>query len=159
MFIYIARHAWAGQFSDADVANDSLRELTPEGAERYMHIIEALAGREFAPLHIATSPVVRCRQTAEIIAKYAPGQPTLEELDALAPGSDLQALLKWTRHKQADVLWCGHNPDVEDLTSVLVGGGNVRFAKGAIAAVRFHGPIEPSAGELYWHLTAKLLGV
>ncbi len=124
-----------------------------------MHVIEALAGRELAPLHIATSPFVRCRQTAEIIAKYAPGQPTLEELDALAPGSDLQALLEWTRQKQADVLWCGHNPDVEELTSVLVSGGNVGFAKGAIAAVQFHGPIEPGAGELDWHLTAKLLGV
>jgi phosphohistidine phosphatase len=160
MFVYIARHAWAGHFGDAGWGDDSLRELTPEGAERYMHLIEALAEREFAPERIVTSPYVRCRQTAEIIAKYAPGEPTLEELEALAPGVNLDTLLTWTNGQgRRDVCWCGHNPDVEALASILIGGGNIRFAKGAIAAIRFHGEVEPGGGVLYWHLTAKSLGV
>lgn len=160
MFVYIARHAWAGEFGEAGWADDSLRELTPEGAERYMDVIQALADREFAPAHIATSPYARCQQTAELIAKYSPENPEVEELEALAPGSNLSTLLQWTAGKAGrDVCWCGHNPDVEALTSVLIGSGNVRFAKGAIAAIRFYGQVEAGAGELYWHVTAKSLGL
>ena len=35
MFIYIARHAWAGDRGDPRWPDDSLRELTPEGVERF----------------------------------------------------------------------------------------------------------------------------
>jgi phosphohistidine phosphatase SixA len=56
----------------------------------------------------------------------------------------------------------GHNPDVEQMTAVLVGDGpaSVRFAKGSVAAIRFDEET-PRAGEgtLLWHATAKLLGV
>jgi len=69
MFIYICRHAWAGERGDPKWPDDSLRELTPEGIDRYTHVVKTLATRGFAPAQIATSPYVRCRQTAEIIAK------------------------------------------------------------------------------------------
>lgn len=160
MFLYIVRHAWAGHYGDAGWADDSLRELAPEGAERFMHLVEALAERGFAPQRIATSPYARCRQTAEIIARYVPGKPTLEELAALAPGANLSTLLQWTNGQDGrDVCWCGHNPDVEGLAAEMIGGGNIRFAKGAIAAIRFQGPVEPGGGVLHWHATAKSLGV
>ena len=160
MFIYIARHAWAGHYGDPGWPDDSLRELTPEGAERYMEVVQALAERGFAPEHIASSPYIRCQQTAEIISKYTEHRPELEDLEALAPGSNLDTLLQWTVGKAGrDVCWCGHNPDVEVLVSILIGGGNVRFAKGTITAIRFYGQVEPGAGELYWHATAKSLGL
>lgn len=160
MFLYIARHAWAGQYGDAGWDDDSLRELTPEGAERYLRVVAALAEREFAPGRIATSPYARCRQTADLIANYSPASPTVEELDALAPGTNLRELLAWTAGQgKHDVCWCGHNPDVEALTSTMIGGGNIRFAKGAIAAIRFHGAVEPGGGQLYWHATARSLGL
>ncbi len=162
MFIYIARHAWAYEFGDPRWPDDSQRELEPEGAERYMQVVEALAERGFAPQAIATSPYARCAQTAEIIAKYAPNHAEIVELDALAPSSDFAALVEWSRQTGCKhICWVGHAPDVGLLTAALLGDqlANIRFAKGAIAAVRFDGKVGHAAGELIWHVTAKSLGL
>ena len=44
------------------------------------------------------------------------GKPTIDELEALEPGSDLDDLIEWTNAQEGrDVCWVGHNPDVEDL--------------------------------------------
>lgn len=162
MFIYIARHAWAYDFGDPRWPDDSLRELEPEGAERYMRVVEALAERGFAPEAIATSPYARCQQTAEIIAKQTSARPEITNLNALAPHSDLAALIEWSRQSGCDeICWVGHAPDVGIMTAALVGDAhaNIRFAKGAIAAIRFDGQLDHSAGQLYWHATAKSLGL
>ena len=162
MFIYIARHAWAGERGDPQWPDDSLRELTPDGIERYTKVVQALAARGFGPARIATSPYTRCRQTAEIVAKYVDGQPTIEELEALEPGSDLVPLLEWSRAQgDVDTCWVGHSPDVERLAADLIGdnAARIRFAKGAVAAISFESDINSGAGELYWLATAKSLGV
>lgn len=164
MFIYIARHAWAGERGDPRWPDDSLRELTPEGIARYTKVVKALVARGFAPQRIATSPYTRCRQTADIIAKYVDGEPEINELDALEPGSEIEPLVDWSRQfvdENADVCWVGHSPDVERLAAELIGDGaaRIRFAKGAIAAVNFDADINTAAGELYWLATAKSLGL
>ena len=163
MHIYIARHAWAGERGDPRWPDDSLRELTPEGIERYSEVVKRLAECGFAPERIVTSPYTRCRQTADIIAKYVSGKPKIDELEALEPGSDLDALLEWTNEQGGkDVCWCGHSPDVEVLAATLIGDGaaRVRFAKGAVAAIGFDGDgANAGGGELYWLATAKLLGL
>ena len=162
MFVYIARHAWAGHAGDPQWPDDSLRELTPEGVERYQAVVAALADRGFAPSRIATSPYARCVQTARLISDGMPGRPEIDELDALEPGSQLDEALAWTAdHAGQDVCWVGHNPDVEWMTAALIGEGpaSIRFAKGSVAAVQFHHAAAPGAGELYWHVTAKSLGL
>lgn len=163
MFIYIARHAWAGHYGDPGWPDDSLRPLTPDGIERYQRVVEQLSGRGFAPERIVSSPYVRCAQTAELIADGIGAAVEVDYLEDLAPGARLEPLLDWTARADADsVCWVGHNPDVERLTSQLIGDGflGIRFAKGSVAAVRFDGsPPEPGEGTLVWHATAKLLGV
>jgi phosphohistidine phosphatase len=162
MFIYICRHAWAGERGDPKWPDDSLRELTPEGIDRYEKVVKALASRGFAPTQIATSPYVRCRQTAEIIAKKVDGAPPITELDALEPGSELGPLIEWSRkHGDVNVAWVGHSPDVERLAAALIGDhvASVRFAKAAIAAIGFEGAVAVGEGELCWLATAKVLGL
>jgi phosphohistidine phosphatase len=164
MFLYIARHAWAGERGDPRWPDDSLRELTPDGIERYTKVVKALADRGFKPDRIATSPYIRCRQSAEIIAKYAPEKPKIDELEALEPGSEIEPLLEWSRENSQNsenICWVGHSPDVERLAAELIGDGNaqIRFAKGAIAAINFDDEIAPASGELHWHVTAKILGI
>ena len=162
MFIYIARHAWAGERGDPRWPDDSLRELTPEGIERYVEVVKALAERGFAPERIATSPYTRCRQTADIIGKHAAAKTKIEELEALEPGSDLDPHIEWTNEQGGkDVCWVGHSPDVEALAAALIGDGaaRVRFAKGAVAAIGFDSDgANAGGGELYWLATAKTLG-
>ncbi len=164
MFIFIARHAWAGEYGDPRWPDDSLRELTSDGIQRYTKVVKTLVDRGFNPERIATSPYARCRQTAEIIASYATSKPKIDELEALEPGSDFESVLEWSMEHAGEhdsLCWVGHSPDVEWLTSALVGDGasSIRFAKGAIAAVGFDSAIAPGGGQLYWHATAKLLGL
>lgn len=164
MFLFIARHAWAGEHGDPRWPDDSLRELEPDGIERYTQVVKALAGRGFDPKRIATSPYTRCRQTAEIIASHAVSRPKVDQLRALEPGCDLKSLLEWSRENAAgaeSLCWVGHTPDVGWLTAALIGDhdGQIRFAKGAIAAINFETEISLGSGELYWLATAKLLGL
>lgn len=159
MFLYILRHAWAGHFGDPEWPDDYERPLSPAGRERFVRVVRQLLEAGCRPTIVATSPLVRCRQTADILAQGAGCQ--VEEVDALGPGADLRAALRWTCQQEADeVAWVGHAPDVGMLTAALVGSdaANIRFAKAACAAIRFAGPPGVGEGELYWHATAKLLG-
>ena len=163
MDLYIIRHAWAGQYGDPQWPDDGLRPLTDEGKERFARVVERLAGRGFGPEVIATSPAVRCRQTADLVAEGLANGAEVVELDALLSGSDLDALLEWTNQQSPEhreVAWVGHAPDVGRLAAGLIAqsGAWIRFAKGAVAAIRFHGTPAPGDGELRWLVTAKLLG-
>lgn len=167
MILYIIRHAWAGHYGDPQWPDDFQRPLAPQGRKRFAKMVDLLADRGFAPELVATSPLVRCRQTADVVveglSKKKAAKPRLVELDALAPGSDLESLLAWTDQEAGDcgeLAWVGHAPDVGHLAAALIGNpqGWVRFAKGAVAAVGFDGPPTPGQGELRWLATAKLLG-
>lgn len=163
MDVYVIRHAYAYEHGDPRWPDDSQRPLESGGAARFEQLVAALATRGFEPHVIATSPYVRCRQTADIVAAGVAGKPDVVEFDALAPGSDFEALLSWSRrfvHGES-LAWVGHAPDVSWLAARLIGDGNatIRFAKGAIAAIRVRVEIEEGAGELAWLATAKLLGV
>lgn len=162
MILYILRHAWAEEFGGR-WTDDFQRPLTPDGRERFAEVAKALAERGFAPQRVATSPLVRCRQTADLVAKHVSGRPKVVERNELAPGCDLEGILHWTRMEAAgleELAWVGHAPDVGRMASVLIGDGNgsLRFAKGAVAAIRFPGMPAVREGELCWLVTAKILG-
>ena len=162
MHLYIIRHAWAYEHGDPRWPDDSQRPLEKEGAERFAQVVKLLAARGLAPQTIATSPYLRCRQTAEIAAIRSPQSPQITELDALRPGSDFDELIEWTRQQQVEsVAWVGHAPDVGRLAASLISEGDaaIRFAKGSVASIRVEGPLGAGCGELEWHATAKLLGV
>ncbi|HEY2882975.1 MAG TPA: histidine phosphatase family protein [Pirellulales bacterium] len=159
MLLYIVRHAWAEERDDTHWPDDLLRPLTPDGVDRFERMVKKLHKVGFAPELVATSPAVRCQQTAEIISKRT-GNPEVIPAGPLAPGSDLAAMHSWMAdHPKNTVAWVGHAPDVGRLTARLIGNGelNIRFAKGAIAAIRFESTVQAGAGELQWLATAKLL--
>ena len=163
MDLYIIRHAQAGHYGDPRWPIDGLRPLTEAGKARFAKLVEKLAERGFAPQIIATSPLLRCLETAQLVAEGTPGDPAVVELDEQRPGSDLEALLQWTTGElpeSGEIAWVGHAPDVGRLVADLIGqqGAAIRFAKGAVAAIRFHGPAEIGCGELRWLVTAKALG-
>jgi len=161
MLLYILRHAWAFEYDGQRWPNDGDRPLTKEGMARYRTVARALADRGCQPEVIGTSPLVRCRQTAELLAAELMPSPPIIEVPALAPGVDLAALLAWSETQQVESLaWVGHAPDVGLLVAALIGNkfAEIRFAKGAAACIRFAGPAVAGQGELQWHVTAKLLG-
>ena len=161
MELFIVRHGLAGDHDPLRWPNDADRPLTAEGQARFAATVKLLAERDFSPTIIATSPLVRCRQTADIISKGLPHKPAVIELDELAPGSDLTEILTWTgQQPDKSIAWVGHAPDVGLLAAAMVGNGGaaLRFKKGAVACIRFEDLIVRGRGELLWLVTAKLLG-
>ncbi len=163
MDLFVFRHAWAEERDAGRWPDDGLRPLTAAGRERFARMVDRLGDRGVVPSIVATSPLVRCRQTADLLADGMSHTLKVVELDALAPGSNRQALLKWTVAASTDhdqIAWVGHSPDVDLLVAVLIGDGNgwIRFAKGAVAGLRFEDAVCPGGGELRWMVTAKLLG-
>ena len=69
MELFIVRHAWAEPLGDPAWPSDAQRPLTAEGRKRFARMAEILVSRGVAPDLIATSPLVRCVQTAEILAR------------------------------------------------------------------------------------------
>lgn len=161
MKLYIIRHAWAEE-PDSDLwPDDDLRPLTQEGKERFRKEIATLVEMGFAPEIIATSPLVRCRETAEIMADCLPSHPQIIEREELEPNAQLAGMVSWTRSQKCEQLaWVGHAPDVEIMTARLIGddNGRIHFAKGAVAAVYFDKKIRVGEGQLRWLVTAKTLG-
>lgn len=161
MILYLARHAWAFAPDARQFPDDDQRPLTPEGRKRFGRVAKKLARRGVRPELIVSSPLLRCRQTADIWSQRLDGAPTVVEQHALGPGSDLEWLARWSAEQSVgELAWVGHAPDVGRLTSELIGGNgaDVDFAKGAVAAIRFAENVAIGGGELAWLVTAKMLG-
>lgn len=162
MRLYIVRHAAAEERDPARYSDDATRPLTAAGRKQFKRLIKHLAEDEFCPQALATSPLLRCRQTADIIADEVADCEPPEELPELAPGSELPALLAWTERQHVPyAAWVGHAPDVEHLTAALIGAETaaLHFGKGTIAAIDFDDDKPPAAGggELRWLVTTKIL--
>lgn len=161
MLLYILRHAWAHEYDLARWPNDGDRPLMKEGIARFRNVAKNLVERGCLPEVIATSPLIRCRQTADLLAAEVKPTPQVVELPALAPGSNLEELIAWSGKQPVESLaWVGHAPDVGHLLAALLGNqfSGIRFAKGSAACVRFDGPVAAGQGELQWQFTAKMLG-
>lgn len=154
--LYVIRHAVAEDLA-AD-GGDRGRRLTKKGRRKFARLVRRLRAAGMEVDLIATSPLVRTRETAEILAAELPTRPPVEVVDALAPGSDWQALVEWTIRQDAErVAWVGHAPCVGRLVALTIGDGSaaIRMQKGAVAAIRLDdGPGQP--GELEWLVTTDL---
>jgi phosphohistidine phosphatase SixA len=153
MWLYVVRHGAAGRSGDPRYPDDLLRPLTRRGERRFRRLARRLAEHGVASTLIVTSPVLRCRQTAQALAAEMPGEPRLLERDELAPKGPWQDLVAWTNGQdQAEVAWVGHSSDVKRILAELIGAidGGVTLEMGAIAAVRFAEGIAVGQGELCW---------
>jgi phosphohistidine phosphatase len=158
--LYVVRHAIAEDV--ADDGTDFSRRLTKKGRKRFERLVEKLVGDGMSIDLIATSPLVRTRETAEILADILGGKkrPPIEVVQALAPSSNWEVLVEWTvRQDAASVAWVGHAPCVGRLVATTIGDGtaSIRMQKGAIASIRLDdGPGQP--GDLEWLATPDIFG-
>jgi len=121
--LYVLRHGPAED--NAASGLDADRALTASGRDRVRSVAKALVDADEMPLTIVTSPLVRCVQTSEIVAvatKLSHRDGTVETRRELAPGGDSVSLAqKFAAESRARILFCGHEPDLSHLVSVLVG--------------------------------------
>src|SRR6059058_4426437 len=90
--LYLIRHAIAEERGDA-WPDDAKRPLTEEGMERLRKESRGLARLGVTFDVIVTSPLVRTRQTPEIIAAAFDARPHIVTSDSLAPGGTLQGVI------------------------------------------------------------------
>ncbi len=174
MQLWLVRHAVAAEREEFDGPDDE-RPLTPKGRRRFREFCEWLAGQTAMPPMIATSPLVRAGQTAAILAKAAGLKKSdIITTDLLSPGVDVRQLVQFARAELAtahstggqagespageSLALVGHEPDMSHILRELVGGGNVRFGKGFIAAVEFDDTPALGTGRLCWLVGPKLIG-
>lgn len=157
MDVILMRHGRAGQRGDPQT--DAQRPLTAEGRER---LRRALPGLHQLVPHIervVSSPLLRARQTAEVVAERY--RCPLSELAALAPGGEPAAVTRWLGEQRAQtLLLVGHEPDLGRLASWYLTGSEESFLtmkKGAIGLIHFDGKPAVAGGELRLWLTAGQL--
>lgn len=158
MQILVVRHAPAEDLSDAS-SSDALRRLTPKGSKLFREFIQRLNESDLSPELILHSQLVRAEQTAEILRDVT-GLKTDQMLvePILNPGmsaAKLAQLLQGLRVERVAIV--GHNPDVSQCTSQLIGGGLIEFKKGSIACIDFVGQVRPGLGRLSWFISPKVL--
>ena len=148
--IAVAREEWAG--------DEASRPLTDKGRRRLEDVGEFLAGRKLGVERVLTSPLVRCTQTAEVVAQRMKAVDRVAVDERLAPGFGPGMLARLLRsHAETGALMLvGHEPDFSLTIGHVIGGGRVVCDKGGVACVHLPNPREME-GELEWLLAPGLL--
>ena len=157
--LYLVRHAIAAE-RGADYPDDSKRPLTSEGISRFRKEAKALAALDVDVDQIISSPLVRAKQTAEILAQAVPSQPSIEMSDALAPaGTPAAVFQELAKHmRKARIALVGHEPNIGELAARLIGSRTpVEFKKGAICRIDFEVFPPKGHGHLRWFLPPRVL--
>ena len=135
---------------------DAERPLTGDGKRRMKRGAAGLRGVVPRLDTLATSPLVRARDTAAIVAREYGGME-VETLPELAPERGADDLLPWLRNRAPDdcVAIVGHEPGLGFLVGWLLTGRHETFVelkKGAACLLEFDDP--PAAGNatLVWAL-------
>jgi phosphohistidine phosphatase len=158
--LYLVRHAVAAE-RGPKYPDDRLRPLTPGGSKKFAASVPGLVEMDVAIDFVLTSPLVRARETATLLAAGLKPKPALAEIEALAPGGRHLAVIEAIkshskRHRRLALV--GHEPDLGELAARLLGArGNVEFKKGAVCLIEVDGATPGGPGTLRWMLTPKAL--
>jgi phosphohistidine phosphatase len=158
MEIYIVRHAIAAE-RGPQWPDDSKRPLVERGVTRFKEAVDGLVWLDVVIEEIFTSPLVRARQTAELLSGGLPAHPPVQVLDALSPGHSptevLRQLGQDSRKRRAALV--GHEPGLGELIGHLLGAKTpVPMKKGGVCRVDVDS-LSARAGVLAWLLTPKIL--
>jgi phosphohistidine phosphatase len=158
MQLLIIRHATAVERGAPGIPDEE-RPLTPEGEAKFREAAKGLARLVDRPDALLTSPLLRAKQTASIVAA-AWGRIEEKETAALAGGSfEEQAAVLDLYPDDATVAVVGHEPHVSDLLARLLGSRHddrLTFKKGGAALVDVPGRLA-GGGQLAWFLPPKVL--
>jgi phosphohistidine phosphatase len=161
--LFLIRHAEAVALPEAGNGHDEDRPLTEAGHAQVGVLAKALHQRGLHLTPVASSPLVRARQTAEGLL-HAWGRPTTELLECpeLTPGTRRRKLAKYLTRLQAEaVALVGHQPNLGAFGAWLIGSKKAQLdiAKGGAAYIRCEGEFDRGTGELVWMVTPEWCGL
>lgn len=168
MYLYLIRHAIAidRDLTNADtIVDDESRPLTKLGRKKMAQVADRLQESGLKFDLIITSPLVRARQTADILLESQLSSE-LEISPDLAPAGNLQAWLdNWgsrsTDRQFSTIALVGHEPNLSEWAELLIFNKVVdRFIlkKGGVVGLKFpESRIAIGTAQLYCSIPPKFL--
>jgi phosphohistidine phosphatase len=162
MRLILFRHGPAGQRDAKRWPDDGKRPVTRSGRERTVRAAAGLRRLIGRVARVATSPLTRAKQTAELLVQALETEVRVETLDSLAPGAPHRETLKWLREVEsgASVVLVGHEPHLGKLAGMLLFNSvsaELPLKKAGAVWIDFIGPVEPGAGRLRAFLPPRVL--
>lgn len=161
MNLYILRHAKAGERS-ARFPDDSKRPLTPDGEKEMFRVAKGMRKMELSFGLILSSPFVRAKRTAEIVAEVFKSNK-LRLSKNLASGADARDLIHELNddyHSFKNILLVGHEPYLSKLISRLSASDerlSLHFKKAGLCKLTVGELRFGRCATLEWLLTPKQL--
>lgn len=164
--LYLIRHGLAGQHGS--YANDEERPLTDEGQRKTRKVAERLQALGVQVAVLQSSPLVRARQTADLLQAAGVGQ-TVEESRLLAPEGRLQDWVPWYAQwreslpegASTDLALVGHEPNLSTWAEQLVWGEirhHLVMKKAGVIGLQVPDRPNPvGACELFWLTPPRFL--
>lgn len=151
----LLRHAHAGDAAHW-LDDDDLRPLTDRGRGQADRIGRLLVAASYRPDAVIASPLVRARDTAEIVAGHLGAAVSVDA--RLGGPLDLAALdrILLDGGNPRRPLLVGHDPDFSEIASTLV-GAPIHVRKATLARIDVERPLEAATGALRWLLPPDLL--
>ncbi len=158
--LYFLRHGIAFDHGTKGFSEDE-RPLTEEGKEKMQRAAEGMKRLELSFDVLMSSPLVRAKQTAEMVRKVLHPKKELEIQEGLLPGKSLQEFLKMLQtRKEESFLLVGHEPTMSQWIHELLGGGassSVEMKKGALCQLRVELKLPRWDSELIFLAPPKVL--
>jgi phosphohistidine phosphatase len=162
MRIIIIRHGIAEEtVSNGKGQDDALRELTKDGRQKMRRGAKGLKQAVPTIDLIASSPLVRASQTADIVASEFGGTRVVQ-IAALSPRKPPAQLVEWlnAHPPEATVALVGHEPHLSTFLCWLLTGLQESFVvlkKGGAALIETTTPVAAGRGKLLWLLKPSQL--
>jgi phosphohistidine phosphatase len=161
MNLYLMRHGLAVEKGETGDNSDHDRPLTPKGRQRVQRVAEAFVSLDIAVDTLLSSPLVRARQTAEILLRQWKIRRKLQVTDYLSPGTPpdlLIALLLQLKGAPQEILLVGHEPDLSQFAALLLTGTEsleLTFKKAGVAKLAVNHLKAGRCATLEWLLTPR----
>lgn len=160
--LYIIRHGIAADREKYH--QDFQRPLTDIGQQKTHKVAQKLIDMNYHFDLILTSPLLRARQTADILKKVGLSHH-LEESLYLSPGGDIHSWLNWLENWQKNnhnsLAIVGHEPDLSHWAEMLIWGeikNKIVLKKAGIIGLTLPEKISPIGNSLlFWLTSPKLL--
>ena len=162
MNLYIVRHGIAAPRSALGLPDED-RPMTEEGVLKMKKIARGLCALGIVPGIILSSPLVRAKQTAEILLEaFKFDAEKLKLTPALAPsGSRSQVYQEINAYSKLEsVMLVGHQPSLGEIAGEIAWGSAdhyVELKKGGACALDVEELLPTPRGTLLWLLTPAIL--
>jgi phosphohistidine phosphatase len=155
--LHFLRHAHAGDPAKWQ-GPDDLRPLSAKGRRQAEALGRHLDGLGLSFDLLVSSPLVRARQTAELVGERLSLPVVIDgRLGGGLGVAEVEAILAENGNPGRPIL-VGHDPDFSDLVTSLAGAAAIPMRKGAFARIDVARPIEVGAGVLVFLLPPELVG-